>query len=341
MRIAVCYNQTPEKIRRGEARDLIADAGSADEANAVLQALLALGHQAELLPLVDDLADFIRRLGDYGPELVFNLCEGFWGDARQEMNVAGVFEMLGIPFTGSSALVLGLTQDKVLTKSLLKQKGLSTPAYVLVGLDETAPTFENLKFPLIVKPAHEDASQGIEHQSVVENRRALLRRVKYVHQTYRQPALVEEYIEGRELNVTVLGHSKPKVLPISEILFDPSLPRAMVCFDSKWSPESAAYKGTRPQCPAELSAREQLLVNLVAMHAFKLLGCRDYARVDIRLRNFSAYILEINANPDISPEAGVARSAAAEGLSYVQLIERILKSASKRKEVSHANPEKK
>lgn len=331
MRVAVCYNQTPENILRGEARDLIADAGAVTEAEAVLKALQLLGHQAELLPLGDNLGAFVRRLEGYTPDIVFNLCEGFWGDARQEMNVAGLFELLGLPFTGSSSLTLGLTQNKAYTKALLQQKGLSTPAWCLVKPGGKLPDVSELQFPLIVKPACEDASQGIEPASVVDSDAELQQRVRYVLKSYRQPALVEEFIVGRELNVTVLGEKKQKVLPLAEIVFAAELERPMVCFDSKWHPDSSAYKGTRPICPADLSAREGLLVNLASLRAARLLGCRDYARVDIRLRGSTPYILEINANPDISPDAGVARAAAAEGLSYPQLIERILLDAGRRR----------
>jgi D-alanine-D-alanine ligase len=338
MRIAVCYNQTPEKLKQGEARDRIADAGSFTEAQAVHHTLAGLGHQAELMPLADDLVDFIQRLKKARPEAVFNLCEGFWGNARQEMHVAGLFEMLGIPFTGSSALCLGLSQDKIRTKALLQQSGLPTPNFAIAKQKGDALRLEKLKFPLIVKPPYEDASQGIEAASVVENKQTLAKRIRYIHEVYRQPALVEEFIAGRELNVSLLGGAKPKILPISEITFAASLPRPMVCFDSKWNPESAAYRGTKPVCPAVLSAKETLLIYTVAERAFGLLGCRDYARVDIRLHNNTPYILEINANPDISPDAGLARSAAAAGLNYSQLVEKILAFVSQRKEAANARP---
>ncbi len=338
MRVAICYNRTPATHNRGEARDLIADAGSGVEAGAVEQALLKLGHQAVPVPLADNLSDFIQRLQSFRPELVFNLCEGFWGDARQERNIAGLFELLGFPFTGSDSLCLGLSQDKLRTKALLQQSGLPTPAFAVARQKGDALRIEKLRYPLIVKPPYEDASQGIAPASVVDNKQELARRIRYIHEVYRQPALVEEFIAGRELNVAILGSRKPKILPISEITFDPALKRPLVCFDSKWSPESAAYRGTKPVCPAQLSSKEMLLVYTVAERAFSLLGCRDYARVDIRLHDNTPYILEINANPDISPEAGLARSAAAAGLSYPQFVERILGFAGQRKEAADARP---
>lgn len=339
MRVAVCYNQTVEKSNRGATRERVTNAGSSTEAKAVQQALLGLGHHAELVPLADDLANFIDRLKQVRPEIIFNLCGGFWGNARQKMNITGIFELLQIPFTGSSAFCLGLTQDKPKTKILLQQAGLSTPAFVMAGKKGDALKVEKLKFPMIVKPPYEENSQGIEPASVVENKRDLAARIRYIHETYRQPALVEEFINGRELHISILGVNTPKALPIREITFASHLPRPIVCFDSKWSPESVAYRGTKTLCPATLSAKETLLSYMAAERAAILLGCRDYTQVDIRLRDNIPYILEINTNPDISPAAGLARSAAATGLSYPQLIERILAFAKQRKEVADARPE--
>ena len=341
MRVAVCFNESPAQVKHGEARDLAADQGASGEGRAVLKALTSLKHQCELIPLGRDLLVFGQRLGKFKPDLVFNLCEAFWGDARQEMNVAGFLEMLRIPFTGSRPLCLGLTQDKARTKDLLLQKGLPTPRYLLVRPGEHYPRLNNLSFPLIVKPRFEDASQGIDAASIVDDTSAAMNRVHYVHEVYRQGALVEEFIEGRELNVAILGDRQLTVLPVAEIQFAKDLSRPIVCFDGKWQPESASYQGTTPVCPAKLTAKQDLLVRDVALRAYKFLECRDYARVDLRLRDGKPYILEVNANPDISPDAGLARAARVAGIRYPEMIERILTMAVQRKEQSHAVPAKK
>ncbi len=341
MRVAVCFNEAPPKVQRGEARDLAAEQGSSSEARAVCKALTSLKHQAEMIPLGSDPLAFARKLGNYKPVVAFNLCEGFWGDARQEMNVAGLLEMLHIPFTGSRPLCLGLTQDKARTKDLLLQKGISSPKYLLVRPGEHYPRLNNLTFPLIIKPRFEDASQGIDAASVVDDAAAVMERIRYVHEVYRQGALVEEFIEGRELNVAILGDKQLTVLPVAEIQFAKELTRPIVCFDGKWHTDSAAYQGTMPVCPAKLTAKQDLLVRDVALRAFKLLECRDYARVDMRLRDGKPYILEINANPDISPDAGLARAAKVAGISYTKLIERILAMALQRKELQNADSAKK
>lgn len=341
MRVAVCFNLSPSKAVRGEARDLTADQGASHEAKAVVKALRARKHQAELLPLGKDLLDFARQLTEHRPDVVFNLCEGFWGDSRQEMNVAGLLELLRLPYTGSRPLCLGLTQDKARSKDVLLQKGLPTPRYLLVRLGEQYPRLNSLSFPLIVKPRFEDASQGIDPASVVETSEALLQRIRYVHETYQQGALVEEYIDGRELNVAIIGDKSLSVLPVSEIRFAEDLPRPIVCFDGKWKPGSKAFQGSTPVCPAKLTSKQDLLVRDVALRAFKLLECRDYARVDIRMRDNTPFILEVNANPDISPDAGLARAARVSGLTYPELIEKLLTLALERKEARRAAVQKK
>ena len=140
-------------------------------------------------------------------DTVFNLCEGFWGDSRKEMHVAALLDLLGYAYTGAAPLSLGLTQDKVRTKDLLMRHGLPTPKYILVKMGEHFPKTRDLAYPLIVKPRFEDASLGITLDSIVESESSLKKRIQYIHDTYRQGALVEEFIEGREINAAVLGNS--------------------------------------------------------------------------------------------------------------------------------------
>lgn len=338
MNVAVCFNRVPPKLHKGEAGDRISEEGAEVEARAVAEALKELGHTPVLLPLDADVVNFLDALRTAGPDLVFNLCEGFWGDSRKEMHVAALFDLLGIPYTGAPPLVLGLTQDKVRTKDVLVHHGLPTPRYILVGMGEQLPNTRDLAYPLFVKPRFEDASLGITQESIVEDETALKQRIQYIHDTYRQGALVEEFIEGREINAAVLGNSPFETLPLSEICFRPGLVRPIVSYAGKWLEGSAEYTLTEPVCPAPLKNTEESLIKDAALHAYKILDCRDYARVDIRLRGDVPYILEVNANPDISPGAGLARAARAGGLAYPKLIDRILNLALKRKETPHAKP---
>ncbi len=331
MNVAVCFNLVPPSSTRGEAIDRIAEEGAELEARSVAAALTELGHKPELVPLGQDIAAFAAELRRLQPDLAFNLCEAFWGESRKEMHVAAFLDLLGLTYTGAPPLSLGLTQDKARTKDLLSRHQLPTPKYCLVKLGEHYTRVKDMVYPLIVKPRWEDASQGISDESVVDNEKALLKRIDYIHRTYAQGALVEEFILGREVNAAIIGNGPHEVLPLSEITFHPDLAQPIVSYEGKWLEKSQQYKLTEPVCPASLKKRDEMLLRDVALRAYKLLECRDYARVDFRLRDGVPYILEVNANPDISPEAGLARSAQAAKLSYPALINRILVNASKRK----------
>jgi len=329
--VAVCFNLVPPHSSRGEAIDRIAEQGAEQEARAVAAALTELGHTSTLVPLGQDITAFAAELRRLKTDVAFNLCEAFWGESRKEMHVAALFDLLGVAYTGAPPLALGLTQDKARTKDLLTKHQLPTPKYCLVKLGEHYSRVKDMVYPLIVKPRWEDASQGISNESVVSNEKKLLARIDYVHKTYHQGALVEEFIEGREINVAILGNGPHDVLPPSEIKFHPDLAQPIVSFEGKWLEQSQQYKLTEPVCPAPLKMRTEMLLRDVALRAYKLLECRDYARVDVRLRDGVPYILEVNANPDISPDAGLARSARQAGLSYPQLIGCILAMAGKRR----------
>ncbi|WP_305044485.1 D-alanine--D-alanine ligase family protein [Geoalkalibacter sp.] len=336
MKVAVCFNRVPPQLIHGEPLDRISEEGAEGEAQAVAAALRELGHAPHLVALGEDIAPFIAELRAAAPDLAFNLCEGFWGQSRKEMHVAALLDLLGLAFTGAAPLCLGLTQDKARTKDLLTRHQLPTPKYLLVKLGEQYPRVRDLAYPLIVKPRFEDASLGISNESVVDNERELKNRIDYVHRTYRQGALVEEFIEGREINAAVIGNGPHEVLPLSEIRFHSDLVRPIVSYEGKWLEQSQGYQGTQPVCPAPLKGRDAILVRDVALRAYKIMECRDYARVDIRLRDGVPYILEVNANPDISPEAGLARCAGVAGHTYPQLIRRVLEMAAQRREAARA-----
>ena len=308
---------------------------------AVREALLFLGYRVKKLEMKEDLIPMMGEIVASRTDLIFNLCEEFGGQPRLEMHVAALLELLNIPFTGSSALILGLSQDKGRTKSILSHHSVPTPAYEVVAPGEE-PGTHSLRFPLIVKPLSEDASLGISNEALVHDRPPLLQQVQKVHRFHRQPALVEEYIDGRELNVSILGNEDPLILPISEIDFSTmpvGIPR--ICgYEAKWVESSQEFTHTIPRCPASLSPEEEARVRTVSLKAYRVMGLRDYARVDIRLSAEGIpYLLEVNANPDISPDAGMTRSAKAAGLLYPQMIGRIVDLAWARIFPSQASPE--
>jgi D-alanine-D-alanine ligase len=184
-----------------------------------------------------------------------------------------------------------------------------------------------LSYPVIVKPSREDASVGISDESVVYSLAELRRQVRFIQEEFEQPALVEQYIEGREVNVAIMGNRKPVVLPISEIDFSGLTDdmHKIVSYDAKWMQGTVAFSGTQGICPAKVTAEEEALLKDIALRCYRVIGCRDYARVDIRLtRNKTPYVLEVNPNPDISDDAGFARSAMAYGLTFHQVVGKIV-----------------
>jgi D-alanine-D-alanine ligase len=308
------------------APDIIGQESVLSRLFAVQEALRSLDYPVQTLEARGELSTFFKKIRSARADLIFNLCEEFLGRTRLEMNVAALLELMDIPFTGSSALALGLSQDKGKTKSLLASHGIPTPAYRVwqPGMDGL---LSGLQFPLIIKPLREDASLGIDNDAFILDEKTLKQQVRKIYQGYGQPALVEEYIEGRELNVSILGNEDPQVLPISEIDFSsmpPGLPK--ICgYAAKWVESSQEFAYTVPRCPTPLLPRIERKVKKVSLAAYRIMECWDYARVDIRLSPRGIpYVLEINANPDISPDAGMTRSAITAGFTYPEFIGHIV-----------------
>ncbi len=197
-----------------------------------------------------------------------------------------------------------------------------------------------LDFPLFVKPVAEDASLGITLDSVVESERELRQQLRFIWDTYRQPALVESFIEGREFNVTVLGNENPRVLPLSEINFAqiPDPKARIVTFKGKWVEESDDYKFTQVISPAKVSESLRAKIVKVAVDAYRAMGVRDYGRVDLRVMNGTPYVLEVNPNADLSPDAGISRAARVAGMSYAMLADEIVRLAAHRYKLKEPRP---
>lgn len=336
MRIAVVHNQP---VSAAEYR--AAEWGVVEQVGSVVSALVAAGHTPLTYAATEAgaLCDFLSR---NRPELIFNCCESLAGRAKFEMNVAAIFELYGIPFTGSSALSLGLALDKGLSKAVFAAQGVPTPPYLRFEPGADA-VLCGLSLPLIVKPVAEDASIGIDDGAVVHNAAALEARVRFVWRAFDQAALVEEFIEGREFNVALLATSPSewRVLPIAEIAFD-ELPQGrprIVGYEAKWSEGSAAYRGTNVQCPALLDADTVARIGQTALAAARAVGMRDYGRVDLRLRerDQSIFVLEANPNPDLGPQAGFLRAAAAAGFGMHEVIIEIVNRAIERNAHSAAS----
>ena len=332
LKIVVLYNLL-ERLQKGEEKDILAEDGILEEIGAVEEAVRTLGHQCHVLAVRDEIFTVIHWLREIRPDVVFNLCESVYGNSCWEMNIPALLELFQIPYTGSPPLTLGLCQDKGKVKDILLSHGIQTPRYQI--FERPGASIGDFHFPMIVKPLHEDGSLGISKESVVFDEKTLKGQVRYILDRYHQPALVEEYIDGRELNVSLMEtNGKIEVLPISEIdysEFPEGIPK--ICgYEAKWMPESLEYQHSKPVCPAPLKEEIGKRIEQISTQAFKLFRCRDYARIDLRVNaEGEIYIIEVNPNPDISPQSGMARSIKTRGMTYAEFVGNVLERALQRK----------
>ncbi len=323
-RITIVFNQ-PQKSRYDASHEEKAVLGVLESVAAVRQSLEELDYEVTLLPLVPPLESAKVKLMNLDTDLVFNLFEGFAGDPESEALVPEVLAKRRLLYTGCRADILRLALDKVNVKVMLRAAGIPTPDFQVLN-PRTLDTF-HLDFPCIVKPRRDDASHGITDSSVVYNLDSLIKQVTALSQIYWSGVLVERFITGREFNATVLGNSTCMVLPISEIVYTlaPGKPR-LLTFASKWEADSPEYAGTNAVCPADVTAEENEHISATALVVFQKLGCRGYARVDMRMDEHGELnVIEINPNPDISPNAGAAIQAEAAGMNYTDFIATIVK----------------
>ncbi|MFH0941405.1 MAG: hypothetical protein V1823_00030 [Chloroflexota bacterium] len=332
-RVAIVYNE-PDFGRYGAVGEELAVFGVLEAVEAVYQALIELGSEVIKLPLRPPLELAKEELRAINTDLVFNLFEGFSDDPQTEAMVPEILSELGLAYTGCPPSALRMALDKANMKVVLRSRQIPTPDFQVLD-PGTLPTFR-LDYPCIVKPRGEDASHGLTPESVVSDFPALARQVGLVSRDYGGCALVEEYIDGREFNATVLGDGEYTVLPPSEIVY--SLPAGVpriLTYAAKWQPETPFFLGTRAVCPADIGAGEVALINQTAVAAFKLLGGRGYARVDMRFdRAGRLNVLEVNPNPDISPGTGAARQSDAAGMTYAEFIDKITDMAIRGRPVS-------
>lgn len=301
---------------------------------AITQAIRDHGLDAELLGIHGlDLGQVMDDLRARAPDLVFNLCESLNGDARNEMVVPSVLEMLDLPYTGTPALSLGLCLHKDRCKEILIARGIATPEHVVVrhARDLDDPALARLPYPLFVKLCHEDASVGIDERNRVADARELAACARRLMAQYRQPVIAERYIDGREVNVTVLGNgARTTCLPLHEIDFSamPDGRPHIVSYAAKWNEHHVDYAGTKPVPVRGVSHALVATLEQTAMDAYRALGLRDFGRVDLRVDGQGQpFVIDVNPNCDLSPDAGVARAAAYAGIDYPALIGRVCEHA--------------
>lgn len=330
MKIALTCNLKKKDTTKPE--DYFSEWDSQETINAIALALRSRGHTVEAIDVeYPSLFSYFRK---NSVDMVFNIAEGKYGKFR-ESEVPAVLDYLNIPYTGSDTFSLALALNKALTKRILKAENIPTPDFQVFskGDEELSP---ELKFPLIVKPNCEGSAKGISKSNVVDNRKDLFAKIDEVISTYKQEALVEEFIEGKELTVGILENGKTTILPILEIDFSSCKNSGEYFYTWRMKEyQGNTELGLVPtfHCPARLDKETQERVREAALKTHRAIGCVDISRTDIRLdKDNTPYVLEINPLPGLDPkESNFPIMAYAAGMKYEDLIEAILMSASERK----------
>jgi D-alanine-D-alanine ligase len=296
----------------------------------LVEHLSKAGHEVTLYGIYDDVKGLITELEARPPEIVFNCCESFRKDSAMEFHVPALLDMLGVKYTGSGPEALILAQNKGLAKKVLAFHGLWSADFTVYPRGQFDIRPSKLRFPLIVKPLTEDASIGIAESSVVKNDDALAARITYVHEKIGCAALVEEYIEGRELFTGIIGNDKPTVLPPVELDFSKATDDKLKVYSFKAKFDSAYRNkwGIQSVFPADLRKETLATIEEVSLTAYGALGLRDYGRVDLMLApDDTVYVLEVNPNPNVAEDEDLPNAAAHAGLGYTDFVEKIIRLA--------------
>ncbi len=311
----------------GSAADESAPAPAPLTERHVAIALRELGHRVRILPVGHDVQPVVAALSEQPPDLVFNLIEQFRDERGMVINVVALLEMMGLPFTGTGWVGLMLCRDKGLSKQLLSLHKIQSPRFATFPPGRKLRVPRSLPFPVIVKPQFEEGSDGIARASIVHNADDLAERVRLVHQQWRQLAIAEEYVEGRELYVGLLGNPRLAALPAREIRFG-SADSGGPVIATKRVKGDAAYreKWNIDYAFADLDDAMASEVARVARRVYRILQLRDYGRIDLRVTPSGRIrVLEVNANPDLGYGEDFAESAERAGIGYNKLIDRILR----------------
>ncbi|MCP4257626.1 MAG: ATP-grasp domain-containing protein [Planctomycetes bacterium] len=315
-----------------EDPDFLVSKGKEGTEYHVIRALRHLGHKVSILGSMGNIEEAIIQLKEQEPDLVFNLTEHLGGDRKFDKNIAALLEMLEIPFTGAGSTGLLLSRDKRLCKQLLSLHKIRVPRFISLPLNKAVRFNKKLHFPLVVKPALEDSSEGISNASIVWKEDALKERVKFVHERWEQAAIAEEYIEGQELYVSILGNKRLCVLPIRECCFniEDNKGPCLATYRVKWNVEYRKKWNIKFGF-AKLEVPLIKKIERICKKVYKVLQLRDYGRIDFRLTSENKiFILEANSNPDLAYGEDVADSAEKCGISYENLIKRIVNTALRR-----------
>ena len=305
----------------------------AEEYEAIIDGLKKERFLVRGVNLAEDIKHLERLVRRNPPDVVFNLVEGFHDDADLEPAVAGFLDLYRIPYTGAPPIALANCRRKGLMKQLLLANGVPTPKFLQLNKPKIAVR-HGLHYPLIIKPAREDASAGVDEKSVVYDRAGLLAQLERVFAEFDPPILVEEFIEGREFHVGMLGNDPGEVLPPLEYDFSdmPENQPSLISYAAKWDPLAEVFHRVAAHCPADMTKRLAKRIDEVALRAYRVSGCRDYARLDLRVSaDNHVYVLEVNPNPDLTEGVSFMHSAEEAGYTFSKTLRKIVEMALARK----------
>lgn len=315
--------KTDYEFKKDDPPDANAEFDHPDTVALIASAIQSNGFKVKKIGNVSSLLENIDTLK---VDIVFNISEGISGRNR-ESQVPILLELAGIPFVGADALTLGLSLDKIMAKKIFIAEKIPTPKFFEIKSDVSSLDSDHLKFPLIVKPRFEGSSKGLSESSRVENKEELKKQIEYIITTYKQPALVEEFIRGEEFTVALIGNDPPQALPVVQIKIDGKLK-----LDDKFY-TFGHVKDDKLEyvCPAKIKPELRKAIEELAVRTFNAIDCLDFGRVDFRVDDKgNPYVLEINPLPSLSSADVFMVVAKNLGLSYEEIIGRILKSALKR-----------
>lgn len=294
----------------------------------VLEALRELGHETQHVAIYDDLEVLWKKVRSFEPDVVFNLADQFKNNRAFDQNIVSVLEMNGVPFTGCGSTGLTLCKHKGISKKILSYHRIHTPAFVIIPRGKRIARPAKLRFPIMVKPLKEEASLGISQASFVSNDEQFRERVQFIHEKYANDVIAEEYINGRELYVSLLGNLRLQEFPIRELVFKqvpPDEPK-IATYKAKWDDEYRERWGLKNQFAEDLEPAVARHIQRTCKRIYRLLTLDGYARLDLRLTaDKTIYFIEANPNPILASDEDFALSALKAGLSYPQLIERIIR----------------
>jgi D-alanine-D-alanine ligase len=296
----------------------------------VIEALESAGHEVRALGIYDDINILLKEVDQNRPDVVFNLTEIFLGKASMDRNIPSLLELVEIPYTGCGPEGLMICNNKALTKKILTYHRIKTPGFHIFEKGKRVWYPKRLKFPLMVKPLREEASTGIAKASFVEDEEGLRERVVFIHEKYNMAAIVEEYIDGRELYMGILGKNRLQAFPLREMKFTqmPEEGPKMATYKAKWDKKYRERWGIKNEFAGRLPDGIPEKISHICKRAYRALLVDSYARFDLRLTpDGEIFIIEANANPMLAPDDEFAESADKAGLSYEKLVTKILQMA--------------